>query len=83
MASTDRTDTATESDLLDLVEGLVESALEDGERREELGLRHGIDALATAELRTSPRKGEMRIRFANGEEWTLAITASVTKAATR
>jgi hypothetical protein len=77
MGSTDRTATTTESDLLDMTADILTGYLEDGERREDLGRRVGIDALATADFGTTNRPGVFRVKFANGETWELTTTARV------
>jgi hypothetical protein len=77
MGTQDKTETTTEADLLDMVAQTLEAALEDGEAREDLGHRVGIDALATADFHRTNRPGVVTVQFANGETWELTTTARV------
>lgn len=74
MADLDRTSTATESDILDVVEASLEVALEDAET-----VAEALDfpAIADATFERTERKGEVRVNFANGEAWLVTITARV------
>ena len=81
MASQDKSDQATEVAMLDLIDGALEVAMEDGGSRATLGETVGMASLATADYATTNRPGVFQITFANGEQWEITRTARIIRTA--